>query len=246
MSPAEQSQVDVYRAGDSALLVKFGETLSLETNRQVLALDRRLRKSPVEGVLEIIPTICSVLVSFDPLSICADHLEQILRSLLDDLPDEGRGPFTRWFIPTCYGAGHGPDLAQVADLLNCSEAEAIAQHSAGPQQVLMLGFAPGFCYAGLLPENWNLPRLDVVKSQVPAGSVSVAVRQTVMTSTADPTGWRTIARTPFRNFDAMSEQVVLIGAGDEIVFDPVEHADFSKLTNLVEKGRSIVRAECFE
>ena len=232
-----------FPAGDSAILVRFGDTLSLETNRRVLAFDRVLRAESIQAVIEIVPTICSILVSFDPLDINYQRMEHSLRELLLKLPRDHSMPFTRWRIPACYGGKHGPDLFALAQLLGCSEEEAIAQHSAETLSVLMLGFAPGFCYLGLLPESWDIPRLQEVKPMVPAGSISIAVRQTVMTSTADPTGWRTIARTPFRNFALSREQTVLIKPGDEVVYEPVECADFSRLTALVEQGRNVVEFE---
>ena len=55
--------------GDSGLIVVFGEKFSIELNKKALALDFELNKDLPEGVLEIIPTLVSVMVRFDPLTV---------------------------------------------------------------------------------------------------------------------------------------------------------------------------------
>ncbi len=51
--------------GDRGLLIEVGDALLPEINAQARALAVRLRDVP--GVEEAVPTLCSVLVVFDPL-----------------------------------------------------------------------------------------------------------------------------------------------------------------------------------
>ena len=122
----------------------------------------------------------------------------------------------------------------------------VREHCQLTHKVLTLGFAPGFYYLGLMPEHWNLPRLEKIKPHVPAGSVSVAVCQTVVTSTPIPTGWRTIGCTPFSNFNLSVEPPVTVVAGDEITFYAINSTEFQSLSLAVKNGESIVTATAVE
>ena len=134
-----------------------------------------------------------------------------------------------WRIACCYGGSRGPDLDEVAGHLGLSSEALIEEHSAASQVVLANGFAPGFCYLGLLPDRWDIPRRAEVKPSVPTGSISVAVRQTVLSATPGPTGWSTIAQTPFVNLDRIGDRPVKIVAGDAVRFEPVSEAELSRL-----------------
>ena len=233
-------------AGDSALLVEFGDRLDPAINNAAIAFDARLREAAIGGVSETTPTIRSVLVRYDPLDIAPDSLRARLADLLQErdwLAAPAPARRSLWRIPACYGGEHGPDLDAIADLVGCSPREAAERHAEARQRVFMLGFAPGVAYLGLLPDAWNIPRLKEIRPEVAAGSLLVAVRQTVLFAAAMPTGWRTIARTPFRSFDPRREPPVLIAPGDEIAFEPVGSAEFSRLSDRAQAGGDIVTRE---
>ena len=62
-------------------------------------------------------------------------------------------------------------------------------------------------------------------------------------STFEPTGWRTIARTPFLSFAPAAKVPFLLEPGDEIVFEPVSEADYRRLAERAAKGENIAQAE---
>ena len=231
-------------AGDQGLIVEFGDALDERINNAVIAFDARLKAAAPPGVIETAPTIRSVLVRFDPLETPFATMRARLTELLEERdwlkaePPPGR----LWRIPARYGGEEGPDLAATAGLLGVSETEAVEAHAACRQRVFMLGFSPGFAYMGRLPERWALPRLEQVKPRVPTGSISVAVRQTVLCATPIPTGWRTIARTPFLSFDLTREPPFLLEAGDRIEFEPVSGAVYTRLCERAATGAPV--AEC--
>ena len=246
MNTAAPSAPQLHLAGDGAWLVDFGERTDDAVNNAAIAFDAHLRAAGLDGVLETAPTIRSVLVRFDPLTIAPDALATRLRDWLDERdwlaspPPDGR---KRWHVPVIYGGEDGPDLAEVAALTGLDEAALIADHAATPQRVRMLGFAPGFVYAGMLGERWNLPRRNQIHAAVPPGSLAVAVRQTVLTSTTVPTGWRVIGRSPFLAFQLDREPPFLLQGGDELVFEPVDAARGKRLDERAAAGETVARAE---
>jgi len=234
------------QAGDSALLVVFGDVLTTAINLAAHAFDHAINAAGWPGIEETTPVIRGVLVRYDPLTEGADAMRSRLGSLLQERDWLQSGPMTsrqRWQLPACYGGEHGPDLEQVATAMGVSIEQAIQEHSNTPVRVLMLGFSPGCAYLGSLPERWDLPRLDYVKPQVPPGSLSVAIRQTVLFATSTPTGWQTIARTPFLSFSRHREPTFPIAAGDEVTFRPIDADTFADLQRAVERGESIVEPE---
>lgn len=247
MSETEDQKTPHYRpAGDSGLIVEFGDRLDERINNAVLAFDARLRRAALAGVSETVPTIASVLISFDPLALPLERLEGELDVLLAETdwlsapPPAGR---KRWRIPALYGGEAGPDLAETAELVGVGEAELVREHAETVQRVLMLGFAPGFSYLGRLPERWDLPRLTKPKPRVPPGSLSVAVRQSTFTATTIPTGWRTIARSPFLAFDLARDPAFALEPGDEVTFEPITQKEFERLEAREAAGDSVASAE---
>lgn len=226
-------------AGDSALLVEFGNALDPAINNAAIAFNARLKSAHPEHVVETAATNRSVLVCFDALERDPDDLRSELTDILAEedwlaaAPPAGR---RLWRLPVAYGGTYGPDLAALADLMGMGEAAVAEAHAATRQRVFMVGFAPGHLYTGLLPEAFDLPRLSDIKPSVPPGSVSVAIRQSVVCSTTIPTGWRTIGRTPFRTFDLRRNPAFMIEAGDEIAFEPVDEASYERFEGIVGDG----------
>ena len=201
--------------GDRGLLVRFSETLSDEANRAAIAFSARVEMAGVPGVLEVVPNLVSVLLRYEPAAITFDRLAGEVR-LLAAAPDGA----------IVVGAEHrvavrfdGADLDEVAGLVQLSVIEFVAAHNAAPLRVLATGFAPGFLYCGLHPEALEVPRRDVVRRQVPAGTMLFAAGQTAITSTPIPTGWHVIGHTGFRNFDPTAEPPATVRAGDTIRFE---------------------------
>lgn len=247
MSETKKPNEPVFRpAGETALIIEFGNSLDGAVNNAVHAFDSRLGHAGIEGVLETAPTIRSVLVRFDPLVIAPDVLRARLTELVAErdwfqaAPPVNRG---LWRLPTLYGDDAGSDLDETATTLGLSVSEAIEAHARVRQRVYMLGFAPGFAYIGPLPDAWNLPRLTWIKPHVPAGSICVAVRQTALSATAIPTGWRWIATTPFRSFDPRRADAFLLEPGDEIQFEPIGRAMYHRLLAKADEGAAIVERE---
>lgn len=244
MGPPDSTPApEILAAGDQAWLVRYGEAFDPNLTRAAQALARRLAAEPIEGVVEVMPTIASVLVRFDPLM--ADP--SAIRGALDAATAEvsmSRTTWGRsWRLPVLYGDEAGSDLDAAAAQLGMSAAQLIEAHAASELQVLMLGFAPGFLYAGLLDETWDLPRRAQIHDEVLPGSVLLAVRQTAVTATRVPTGWHVIGRTPFLNFAPARNPPVLIESGDTIGFEPVDVERFETLETRAKAGQSVVEPE---
>ncbi|HEY6268759.1 MAG TPA: 5-oxoprolinase subunit PxpB [Candidatus Acidoferrum sp.] len=203
--------------------------ITREANEKVRKLLRLLELEPVDGVRNLYPAYCSLLVKFDALRFSHEELEGKLRRYLERL-DEVKLPAARLVeIPVCYGGEFGPDLAEVSALRGMTVAQVIELHSSVEYLVHFLGFVPGFAYLGELPEALVTPRLASPRRKVPAGSVGIAANQTGVYPFATPGGWRLLGRTPIKVFRADREGLSLLTIGDRVKFRPIDAERFAEL-----------------
>ena len=72
-------------AGDRAVSVEFGSVISLEVNAKVRALDEKLKESPIEGMVETVPTYCALIVHYRPEVIRYSKLVEELEKRIADM-----------------------------------------------------------------------------------------------------------------------------------------------------------------
>jgi len=203
--------------------------ITREANEKVRRLLRLLEMEPVEGVRNLHPAYCSLLVKFDALKLRHEEVEGILREYLERL-DEVKLPKPRLVeIPVCYGGEFGPDLAEVAALRGMTAAQVVERHAAVEYLVYFLGFVPGFAYLGELDKELVTPRLAAPRRRVPAGTVGIAGNQTGVYPFATPGGWRLLGRTPVKMFRGDREGLSLLTIGDRVRFTPINAEQFAEM-----------------
>lgn len=226
-APAQETRFQ--RASDQSLLLYFGQQITLHAHERVRKLLRLLEDAPVEGIRNLHPAYCSVLIKFDPRKHRHEELQEILQHYLARL-DTVTLPQPRFVeIPVCYGGAHGPDLAEVSATLGMTPAQVIELHSAPTYLVYFLGFVPGFAYLGELPKALVTPRLATPRRSVPPGSVGIAGNQTGVYPVATPGGWRLLGRTPISMFRRDQSGMSLLSIGDRVRFLPIPPERFASL-----------------
>ena len=224
-------------ASDSALLVSFGDSISLETHRRVVSLFRAVERLRDPRIRNLHPAYSSLLIDFDPLHLTHEQLESLVAPLiLESLPSnlEAGGSIE---IAVCYDREFAPDLATVAQHSLLTEEQVIATHSGGDYFVYFLGFSPGFAYLGGLASQLHVPRLVTPRKQVNAGSVGIGGAQTGIYPGSSPGGWQLIGRTPLRMFDALASPPSRLQPGDRVRFRRIDRGEFDRLTRQQERGR---------
>ena len=100
--------------GDSALLVRFGTVLSDSANRAAIALAGLLARAPLDGVVEVVPSLVSVLLRFDPLAAATADIAGQLRLRLFALAETPAPAGRDWTVGVRFD---GIDLDAVASAL---------------------------------------------------------------------------------------------------------------------------------
>ncbi len=212
--------------GDTAFNVEFGDGIDRATNARVTALAAAIRHRPPAGLVEVVPTFRSLLVSYDPLATCRAVIEAEVMALAAGCDEAPAATGRSWRIPVCYDDDLGPDLAEIRRATGLSRAEVIALHAGTGYFVYMLGFMPGFAYLGDTPPALRLPRRDTPRVKVPAGSVAIADAMGAVYPWDSPGGWHLLGRTPAVMFDLGRDPPSLLAAGDRVAFVPVGRDEY--------------------
>ena len=218
----------IYPLGDSAIVLEFGQEISEETHQLIHMVCLFLDEYSFEGFIEYVPAFTTVTIFFDPLVSDYQATESLLQEMLEEIAETGAEEDTAVTveIPVLYG---GPDLSFVAAHAGLTEEEVINLHTSGEYLVHMIGFAPGFPYLGGLNEKIAVPRKEIPRSSVPAGSVGIAGQQTGIYSIETPGGWQIIGQTPLNLFDMEREQPSLLRAGNKVRFVAIDALEFQIL-----------------
>jgi inhibitor of KinA len=223
-------------AGESALVVEFGEAIDPAINRRVRELFLAIEAARVPGVRDLVPTYRSLLVSYDPRQTTFDSLRARLAEVGDHVAALALPPPRVVEIPTTYGGSFGPDIGFVAEHNGLTESEVVAVHSDRDYLVYMMGFSPGFTYLGGMSDRIATPRLKTPRTAIPAGSVGIAQQQTGIYPVESPGGWQLIGRTPVSLFDPARVPPVVVEAGDFIRFVPVSPDEYATIERDITAG----------
>lgn len=227
--------IRIVPAGDSSILIEFGDEINEEINRKISMVVQLMREQQIEGVVDIIPAFSSLLVNYDPRIVSYDKMKKRLRELAKMDFKAGAYPKRVFEIPVCYGGSYGPDLGTIASHAGLSEEEVIRIHSSTDYLIYMLGFLPGFCYLGGLDERIHTPRLANPRKNISAGSVGIGGSQTGIYPLDSPGGWQLMGMTPVKTYDPEREVPILFAAGDYIRFFPIDEGEYQRIRDLVER-----------
>ncbi len=226
--------------GDTAFTVEFGNEISPEINGQVMALHGVIGAEKaagrLSGVVETVPSMRSLMVTYDPLATSRAELQPKVDKLLAS--GLKSGPKSRKVtIPCCYDDSEfAPDLKDVAQRTRKTPEQVIAAHLASTFKVYVLGFMPGLAYIAGLEQSLYLPRRSQPRVRVPRSSVAIAMDMTTIYPFESPGGWHIIGRTPLMLFDKRREQPVFLAPGDQLTFERIDRRSFDRLEREANAG----------
>ena len=219
--------------GDRAISIDFGQVIDPKINRHIRQTIERIKELQLEGIIELVPTYCALLVEYDAMLYSYSDICNIIEPTLEEgMTDTTNELVTVVEVPTVYGGEFGPDLSFVATHNHLSEDEVVSIHSGTDYLVYMLGFIPGFTYLGGMDPRIATPRLSSPRTLIPAGSVGIAGEQTGTYPSDSPGGWQIIGRTPVTMYDMSKAQVALLNAGDYVRYVPIDESEFHRIKSL--------------
>lgn len=228
--------------GDRAISIDFGQVIDPTINRHIRQTIERIKALQLEGIIELVPTYCALLVEYDAMLYSYSEICNIIEPTLEEgMANTTNELVTVVEVPTVYGGEFGPDLSFVASHNHLSEDEVISIHSGTDYLVYMLGFIPGFTYLGGMDPRIATPRLSSPRTLIPAGSVGIAGEQTGTYPSDSPGGWQIIGRTPVTMYDMSKAQAALLKAGDYVRYVPIDESEFHRIKALGTDYAPVIR-----
>jgi KipI family sensor histidine kinase inhibitor len=227
-------------AGEAALVVEFGNAVDPAIHDRVLALDAALTQRAPPGVVELVPTIRSLMIHYDPLIVDRNTLIETVRRV--ELPDGTVEPSCAWTIPCCYDPQFGEDIAEIAAMTGLTQERVVSLHAGAHYRILMYGFLPGFAYLGGLPQELTVSRRVTIRPPHPTGIIMIGAGMGLITTFSMPTGWWLIGRTPERMFSPARSQTFFAAVGDAITFEPIDLATFHALDARAASGELVAQS----
>ena len=228
--------------GDRALVIELGADASEQTAFHVRCVSERLLADALPGVLDVVPTVCTVALHYDPLRIVPPDeatgayaaLAQQVTARLQSMDSFEVAQPSTFEVPVCYGGEYGEDLDGLARSHNLSVDQVIELHRAPLYRVQMLGFAPGFAYLAGLDARLTTPRRPNPRTRVPAGSVAIGGELTGIYPLQLPGGWHLIGRSPLAMFDVKAQPPTRLNIGDHVRFVPISPLEYARLVERVQ------------
>lgn len=235
----------IHHAGDSALVIEFGERIDRALNGSVLNLSTRLEALALPGIIETVPTFRSLMVHYDPFVLPAEELMGTIEGLV---LCESENPKTarEWRLPVCYDGRVAQDLEFLSAHLGTSQSRFVEIHSSTVYSVYMLGFLPGQPYLGDLADELRVPRRNNPRTRIPAGSVAIATSLTCIFPMETPCGWHVVGRTPVRLWRPEAGARPLLAPGDRVTFEPISFQRFEELQGQAERDLVTLSSEVAE
>ncbi len=215
----------VFRQGDSAVVLEYEGEPSYEINGCVVFVGECVRVQNHTGVLDVVEGLRTVTIFFDPL---ATDVQRIVSALENAAGTQSSAEKIgrELTVSVCYGGLYGPDLAEVAEYLCCSEEEVIARHQKPVYRVYMIGFLPGFPYMGASDSEVSAPRKEYPRLRVEKGSVGIADNFTGVYPVDSPGGWHIIGRCLVDLFDLDAPDPFFFHVGDNVKFKSVTEDEY--------------------
>lgn len=173
------------------------------------------------ALLEGAPGVAEAWAAFDTVGVAFDTpLDEAALLLRLEGAKETRAGRVHT-IPVAYD---GEDLLEVAARVGLS-AEKVVRLHAHEYECRAVGFCPGFAYLAPLAPELDLPRRDVPRPRVMAGSVALAAGMTAVYPLERPGGWWLVGRTPLTLVDE-ADGYFPIRAGDWVRFVEIGQEEY--------------------
>ncbi|NAS13087.1 5-oxoprolinase subunit PxpB [Poritiphilus flavus] len=219
--------ISVKPFGEEAVLIEWPNRVEEAILKDILEFNKYLQeKLPGSGRWEQVPAYNSLTLINNKEGIDFEDMKKKLLGWYTEKKAVDPAPRYLWTLPVCYTPEYGEDLKEVADLLDYSVEELIAEHTAHNYTVYGIGFLPGFMYLGGIPKALETPRRSTPRLKVPSGSVGLAGKQTGIYPQESPGGWNIIGNCPIPIFDVTKNPPSFVSVGDKIRFYSITQGEY--------------------
>jgi len=216
-------------AGESSLLIYFGNKIDPSLPRNISNFANQLKKQFSESIINLTPSYTSLLVSYDLNKTNYQQFKTQVSELLEQFSFEQAEQISKvMHIPVYYGFEVALDLEKMLAEKELTIDEFIHIHTSQTYQVYAIGFSPVFAFLGQVDEQIQAPRLATPRIKIPAGSVGIADRQTAVYPIDSSGGWNIVGRTVLDLSLNDPENLDKFKIGDKVRFYSISRDEFMR------------------
>ncbi|MFT8391418.1 MAG: allophanate hydrolase subunit 1 [Sporolactobacillus sp.] len=220
--------------GDHVLNLKFADDLSIEINERVQRLKQKLEQLNVIGIEEMIPTMNTLSIIYDPMVIDYSHLEEYIRKIDIAATERQIEEKTVIHIPVTFSDDYAPDMRWILSQTGLTKNAFIDILTEREYYVYMIGFIAAGPYMGDTPEQIRFPRRSVPRVKVRKGTVSIATKMTNIYTVDSPGGWHLVGWTPMDMFDYKRNPPSPLKSGYYVKYDPISQTMAEKWSKTIQ------------
>ena len=216
---------------EDTIEIHLGDPVASETLEKVERLSRWIKATPLPWLVDYCYGFGLLNLVVRPDLISVRQLNQTLHDLLEPASESSsQTELDLIEIAVCYDPAFGIDLKSISERIHLSIDAVVKAHHSRDYRVLATGFVPGFAYLGETDPRLHLPRLDVPRTRIPAGSVAIAENQTVIYPKQTPGGWHIIGRMPGSIVSFTNQSIhTQLSMGKSVRFRSISLAEFQRL-----------------
>jgi allophanate hydrolase subunit 1 len=248
--------------GDRCFEAYFGDEMSFDLNFLVHSVCGLVRGAKIKGIIELIPEMASMQVSYDPDLISYENAVRevlgLFRSIesMETLELDSR----MFYVPILYfdpwtRACVDDYRSKIADkewdgdlLVRLNGLSGLDQlrrvHAASDYWVAALGFWPGLCSLMPLDPRSRLvaPKYNPPRTWTPKGTIGHGGAITCIYPDQTPGGYQIFARTPMPIWDreqrlaAFKSSLALFRPGDRVRFEPIDREEYDYIDGKIRDG----------
>ncbi|NEV94176.1 5-oxoprolinase subunit PxpB [Psychroflexus sp. YR1-1] len=222
-----KDKIRVFQFNETSILIEFDSEINENLLQIILTLKENIVRKNAQHILQVITSYNSLLVIYKSTINNFYTLKNQFLELISKVKLNQKLDLEVRKIPVCYEEDFGWDLQSLSEELELSKSEIIRRHTKPVYTVYFIGFLPGFPYLGGLDQRLYHRRKSQPRTQIPAGSVGIADKQTGIYPSDSPGGWQIIGRSPVTLFDPDHKtQMCYLKAGDKIQFEAISKEKF--------------------
>jgi len=251
-----------YPGGDRYIEVELGDEMSFELNFRVHSLAAAIRQADMRGIVELIPEMASLQISYDPDRVSFEDVTRETARLYAQASHAGDVELESrlFYVPVLYfdpwteacvndyrekvaDKPQDPDfLCELNGLPDRATLKRI--HSGTEYWVAALGFWPGLCSLMPLDMRHRLiaPKYNPPRTWTPKGTIGIGGGITCIYPDQTPGGYQIFARTPMPIWDreqrlsVFRDSLALFRAGDRVRFIPIDREEWDYIDAKVADG----------
>lgn len=216
----------IHRMGERIIMLTYPQEITKEISYEIKFYNKLFLQNRLKGILQVIPAMNTLSIRYNPLVVTEAEILEFIQDHPPIIVEEASIDSKIVYVPISFAEEYALDLNEVAGKSGISNDKVIEKMLNRDFYVYLTGFIAGTPYLGEVDSAIELPRKNMPRLKVAAGSVGIANNMCTIYTLETPGGWNIIGWTPMKMFNYLTVPPTRVSIGDYVRFKeiPVEEA----------------------